>query len=142
MKTVRDIMEQNVSFCKADDSLRDAAELMKQRNVGAIPVCGDNKELLGMVTDRDLVIRGYADNKDGSAKVQEVMSDHLYHVSPDISLQEASQTMAEHQIRRLPVVTNGQLTGIISLGDLSLDEMSDEAAGQALEDISEQTELQ
>ncbi|MGN8645917.1 CBS domain-containing protein [Gracilibacillus sp. HCP3S3_G5_1] len=142
MKTVRDIMEQNVSFCKPDDSLAEAAELMKQRNVGAIPVCGDNKELLGMVTDRDMVIRGYAENKDGSAKVQEVMSEHLYYVSPDITLQEASREMAEHQIRRLPVVVNGQLAGIVSLGDLSLDEMSDEAAGQALEDISEHTELQ
>lgn len=135
-------MEQNVSFCKPDDSLAEAAELMKQRNVGAIPVCGDNKELLGMVTDRDMVIRGYAENKDGSAKVQEVMSEHLYYVSPDITLQEASREMAEHQIRRLPVVVNGQLAGIVSLGDLSLDEMSDEAAGQALEDISEHTELQ
>ncbi|MDX8045137.1 CBS domain-containing protein [Gracilibacillus sp. S3-1-1] len=142
MKTVRDIMADNVSACKPTDTLSEAATLMKERNVGAIPVCSDNQELLGMVTDRDLVIRGYADNKDGSRQVQEVMSEHLYYVSPDVTLQDASEAMAEHQIRRLPVVANGKLAGIVSLGDLSVDDMSDEAAGRALEEISERTELQ
>ncbi len=142
MKSVREIMEQEVSFCKTDDSLKDVAEMMRTRNVGSIPVCDGNKHLIGMVTDRDLVIRGYAYQKDGSAKVNEVMSEHLYQVSPDATLQEASDMMADHQIRRLPVTADGKLIGILSLGDLSLDDMSDQSAGQALEQISEHTELQ
>lgn len=141
MKSVKDIMTSDVSVCRTDDCLSDAASLMKQKNVGAVPVCDSQGNLMGMVTDRDLVIRGYADKKPDSAPLQQVMSDHLFHCSPDCSLEEASQIMAEHQIRRLPVVENGQLKGIISLGDLSVEEMSDHAAGEALQDISERPEL-
>ncbi|WP_163539499.1 CBS domain-containing protein [Gracilibacillus sp. YIM 98692] len=141
MKSVRDIMTDDVRVCTPDDSLQDAARLMKERNVGAIPVCGNNKELLGMVTDRDLAVRGYADNKQASTAIKEVMSDHLYHVEPNADLQQASNIMAEHQVRRLPVVEQGKLVGILALGDLSLEDMSDQAAGQALEEISERPEL-
>ncbi|MFD1018050.1 CBS domain-containing protein [Thalassobacillus hwangdonensis] len=141
MKSVNDIMTSDVSCCKEDDHLYDAATLMKERNVGAIPVCRENNELVGMVTDRDLVIRGYAAKKPGSAAITEVMSDKLYHVAPDASLQEASQVMADHQIRRLPVVQQGKLVGIISLGDLSVEDMSNQAAGTALEEISERPEV-
>ncbi|KHE71599.1 CBS domain-containing protein [Halobacillus sp. BBL2006] len=141
MKSVKDIMTSDVSVCRTDDCLSDAASMMKQKNVGAIPVCDDQGNLMGMVTDRDLVIRGYADKKPESTPIQQVMSDHLYSCTPDCSTQEASQIMAQHQVRRLPVVENGKLTGIISLGDLSVDEMSDHAAGVALQDISERPEL-
>ncbi|SEB17089.1 CBS domain-containing protein [Thalassobacillus cyri] len=141
MKTVREVMTGEVSACTTDDHLFDAATMMKERNVGAVPVCGSNQELLGMVTDRDLVIRGYANKKPGSTPLQEVMSDKLYHVAPDATLQEASNVMAEHQVRRLPVVEQGKLIGILSLGDLSLEDMSDEAAGRALGEISERPEL-
>jgi CBS domain-containing protein len=138
MKKARDIMTRDVSCCKNNDTIYDAASKMKELNVGAIPIVDDEHHLIGMVTDRDLVIRGYANNKDHSTSLSEVMSDHLYSISPDQSLQEASQLMAEKQIRRLPVVDNGKLIGIISLGDLSVEEQSDMAAGQALEQISEQ----
>ncbi|GGC80389.1 CBS domain-containing protein [Thalassobacillus devorans] len=141
MKSVREVMTSEISSCTADDHLFDAATLMKERNVGALPVVGSNQELLGMVTDRDLVIRGYANKKPGSTPIQEVMSDKLYHVMPDATLQEASEVMADHQVRRLPVVEQGKLVGILSLGDLSLDDMSDQAAGKALEEISERPEL-
>ncbi|MBH0229021.1 CBS domain-containing protein [Halobacillus yeomjeoni] len=141
MKSVKDIMTSDVSVCRTDDCLSDAASLMKQKNIGAVPVCDTQGNLMGMVTDRDLVIRGYADKRPDSAPLQQVMSDHLFHCTPECSLEEASRIMAEHQVRRLPVVENGQLMGIISLGDLSTEEMSDEAAGEALQDISERPEL-
>ncbi|MGI8314005.1 CBS domain-containing protein [Halobacillus mangrovi] len=141
MKSVKDIMTSDVSVCRTDDNLSDAASIMKQKNVGAVPVCDEQGNLMGMVTDRDLVIRGYADKKPESTPIQQVMSDHLYSCTPDSSLEEASQIMAQHQVRRLPVVENGKLTGILSLGDLSVEEMSDHAAGVALQDISERPEL-
>ncbi|MFC0524012.1 CBS domain-containing protein [Pontibacillus salicampi] len=141
MKSVQDIMTKDVACCTADDNLFEAASTMKERNVGSIPVCDSNKNLLGMVTDRDLVIRGYAQKKAGSCTVQEVMSDKLVTCTPDCSLEEASEMMSNEQIRRLPVVDNGQLVGIVSLGDLSLDQFSNEAAGHALEEISERPEI-
>ncbi|SFF94715.1 CBS domain-containing protein [Halobacillus alkaliphilus] len=141
MKTVKDIMTSDVSVCRTDDTLSSAAQIMKQKNVGAVPVCDNQGQLMGMVTDRDLVIRGYADKKPETTPIQQVMSDRLYNCSPETSLEEASKIMAEHQIRRLPVVENGKLSGIISLGDLSVEDMSDHAAGVALQDISERPEL-
>ncbi len=139
MKSVREIMTDDVSCCYAGDTIFDAASKMKELNVGAIPIVDDQKTLLGMVTDRDLVIRGYANKKSETTNIKEVMSEHLHSVSPDATLQEASKLMADKQIRRLPVVEKGKLTGIVSLGDLSLDKYSDQAAGQALEEISEHT---
>jgi len=141
MKSIRDIMSKDVSICTSDDTLYEAAVKMKEKNIGAIPVCDDNQNLLGMVTDRDLVIRGYAEKHSGSTKIQQAMSDHLQSATPETSVQEASKLMAEKQIRRLPVVENGKLVGIVSLGDLSLDQKSNEAAGHALEEISERPEL-
>ncbi|MGP4062147.1 CBS domain-containing protein [Halobacillus litoralis] len=141
MKTVKDIMTSDVSICHTNDQLSDAASMMKEKNVGALPICDDQGNLMGMVTDRDLVIRGYADKKAESTPIQQVMSDRMYSCAPDTSLEEASKIMAQHQVRRLPVVENGKLTGILSLGDLSVEDMSDHAAGVALQDISERPEL-
>ncbi|MDC3412805.1 CBS domain-containing protein [Aquibacillus sp. 3ASR75-11] len=137
MKSVKDIMATDLTICKLDDELSKVANEMKNHDVGAIPVCEENRELIGMVTDRDLVLRGYAAKKDGSAKIREVMSDDLYTADPGMSVQEASKFMAEKQIRRLPIVENGKLIGIVSLGDLALERKSNDAAGQALEEISE-----
>ncbi|SER91163.1 CBS domain-containing protein [Gracilibacillus ureilyticus] len=141
MKTVRDVMTEDIAICRIDDSIGAVAQIMKERNIGAVPVCENSQDLLGMVTDRDLVIRGYAENRDAAAPVKEVMSDMLYKVQPEATLLEASQMMADYQIRRLPVVNQGKLIGMLSLGDLSLDQMSDTAAGRALEEISEHTNL-
>jgi CBS domain-containing protein len=141
MKSVRDIMTDDVSCCTTNDNVFEAASKMKKLNVGVIPIVDEQRNLMGLVTDRDLVLRGYAEKKPGSTSVTEVMSNELYSVEPDADLQEASKLMSEKQVRRLPVVENGQLVGIISLGDLSLDKMSDQAAGHALEEISEHNEL-
>jgi CBS domain-containing protein len=136
MQTVRDVMTTNVEYCTPLDNVYEVAVKMKDLNVGAIPICEDDK-LLGMITDRDLVIRGYAEKRSGSYEVTGVMSSDLITVTPNTSLQEASNIMSEHQIRRLPVVENGMLLGIVSLGDLAVNQMSDESAGHALSEISE-----
>lgn len=141
MKAIRDVMSKDVAYCTSNDNLYEAAVKMKEKDVGAIPVCDDNQNLLGMVTDRDLVIRGYAEKHSGSTNIKEAMSDHLHSATPETSVQEASKLMAEKQIRRLPIVESGKLVGIVSLGDLSLDQQSNEAAGHALEEISERPEL-
>jgi CBS domain-containing protein len=92
-----------------------------------------------MITDRDLVIKGIAEKKPNSSKVTDVMSEELITITAEASVEEASKLMAQHQIRRLPVVENQKLVGIVSLGDLSTFRYANERAGEALSDISEQT---
>lgn len=136
MQTVRDVMTTSVEACTTLDNVYEVASKMKELNVGAIPIV-DNGQVMGMITDRDLVIRGIAERKPNSQKVTDVMSDHLVTASPDMSVEEASQLMAQHQVRRLPVVENGQLVGIVALGDLATNKYSDQKAGMALAEISE-----
>lgn len=140
METVRDVMSTDVEYCTPQDNVYEVAVKMKDLGVGAIPILEDNN-LIGMITDRDLVVRGYAEKRSGSNQVTNVMSENLITCSPDTSLEEASNLMAKHQIRRLPVVENGQLVGIVSLGDLATYKMSDERAGEALSEISEHDQL-
>lgn len=91
-----------------------------------------------MITDRDIVIRGVAEKHPGSSKVEDIMSHDLITVSPDTTSKEAAKLMADHQIRRLPVVENGELIGIVSLGDFAIRELTDDQAKDALTEISEQ----
>lgn len=140
MKTVRDVMSTNVEYCTPLDNAFEVATKMKDLNVGAIPII-ENGQLLGMITDRDLVVRGIAEKRSGSNSVTNLMSEQLETISPAASVEEAARIMAEKQIRRLPVVENGQLVGILSLGDLAVEEQSDEKAGYALSEISESPEL-
>ncbi|KDE48446.1 hypothetical protein DI43_04130 [Geobacillus sp. CAMR12739] len=137
MQTVRDVMSTDVQYCTLLDNLYEVAVKMRDFNVGAIPIVDDGR-LVGMITDRDIVVRGMAEKRPGSTAVTEVMSRDLVTLSPDDSVQKAADMMARHQIRRLPVVENGRLVGIISLGDLATNRYSDERAGRALSEISEQ----
>ncbi len=137
MQTVRDVMTTNVEYCTPLDNVYEVAVKMKDLDVGAIPIC-ENEKLIGMITDRDLVIRGYAEKHSGSYEVTGVMSKDLITVTPETTLQEASRVMSEKQIRRIPVVENGHLVGIVSLGDLATNQMSDQSAGHALSEISEE----
>ncbi|ATA59411.1 Inosine-5-monophosphate dehydrogenase [Geobacillus stearothermophilus] len=118
-------------------NMYEVAVKMREFNVGAIPIV-DQGRLVGMITDRDLVVRGIAEKHPGSTAVTEVMSRELVTVSPDDSVQKAADIMARHQIRRLPVVEGGRLVGIVALGDLATNRYSDESAGRALSEISEQ----
>ncbi|EKN66305.1 inosine-5'-monophosphate dehydrogenase related protein [Neobacillus bataviensis LMG 21833] len=137
MEEIREIMTDNVECCTLLDNLFEVAVKMKELNVGAIPIV-DEEKLVGMITDRDIVIRGVAEKHPGSTKVEDIMSKTLVTVTPDTSSRDAAKLMAEHQIRRLPVEENGKLIGIVSLGDFAIRDLTDDQAKEALTEISEQ----
>jgi CBS domain-containing protein len=135
--TVQEIMETELVTVTQQDNIYEVAVRMKQHDIGFIPVV-EGKRLVGVVTDRDLVIRGYAQKHSGSTAVKEVISDQqLVTVSPQTSADEAARMMASQQIRRLPVVQNNELVGIVAIGDLAVRANTEEEAGQALSYISE-----
>lgn len=136
MGKIREIMTDNVECCTLLDNVYEVAVKMKELNVGAIPIV-DKEKLVGMITDRDIVIRGIAEKHPPSSKVEDIMSSKLITISPDATSQEAVKIMAEHQIRRLPVVEGDKLVGIVSLGDFAIRELTDDQAKRALTEISE-----
>jgi CBS domain-containing protein len=134
---VRHAMTETPKTASPSMNAADAAGLMKQFDVGAIPVA-EGESLLGLVTDRDLVIRVVAERKDPTeVQLSEILTKSPVTVSPDTKLSEARNLMAEHRVRRLPVTKADKLVGILSLGDVALADASERAVGQALEDISE-----
>ena len=137
MENIRDIMTSDVESCTLLDNVYEVALKMKELNVGAIPIL-DQEKLVGMITDRDIVVKGVAEKHPGSTKVEEIMSNQLITVTPDSTSKEAAKLMAEHQIRRLPVVEGDKLVGIVSLGDFAIRELTDDQAKVALTEISEQ----
>lgn len=136
MEKVGEIMTENVETCSILDNMYEVAVKMKELNVGAIPVVDEGK-LVGIITDRDIVVRGTAEKHPGSTKVEDIMTKELYTISPETTTKEAARLMAEHQIRRLPVVDGNKLLGIVSLGDFAVREMTDDQAKGALSEISE-----
>ncbi|HSH25483.1 MAG TPA: CBS domain-containing protein [Massilibacterium sp.] len=137
MKMVKDVMTHEIECCYPQDNVFEAAQKMKQLNVGSIPICDEQKQLIGMVTDRDIVVRSVADKLPNATQVTDVMTSNPISVTPDTHVQEATNIMAENQIRRLPVVENNQLIGIVSLGDFAVRNETDQSAGNALSSISE-----
>lgn len=140
MDYVRDVMTSNVEYCTPLDNVYEVAVKMKKLDVGAIPIC-ENDHLLGMITDRDIVIRGVAEKRPNSTRVTDIMSEHLITADPGMSVEDAAELMAKHQIRRLPIVENNRLVGICSLGDLAVHKGSDDDAGHALSEISESPQV-
>ncbi|NLK85890.1 MAG: CBS domain-containing protein [Clostridiaceae bacterium] len=134
---VRDIMTKNVAHIKPDTSIIDAARLMQQYNVGSIPVC-DQSGVVGMVTDRDIVVRNVVMGTDPKATpVSNIMTTGITSVSPDTDVNDLEDIMSQKQIRRIPVVDQNHLVGIVALGDLATDWRVDSQASDALTDISE-----
>jgi CBS domain-containing protein len=133
---VKEIMSKNVETCTLLDNVYEVAVKMKENEVGAIPIV-DGEELVGVITDRDLVIRGIAEKHPGSSKVEVVMSDKLVTIGSEATAEEAANLMSHHQIRRLPVVDGNKLVGIVSLGDLALRDNLDSQTNMAIEKISE-----
>jgi len=132
---IRDIMTNNVSTVAPNSTVNEAAQIMKNLNVGAVPVTNGTQPV-GIITDRDIAIRNTATNGNINDQVQNCMSGNLVYGNPEMSVEEAAQLMAENQIRRLPIVENGNLVGIVALGDLAVQDKSDMEAGNALSSIS------
>jgi CBS domain-containing protein len=136
MMKLKDIMSKDCVTVTKQDNIFEIATKMKEHDIGFIPIV-DGMQLIGVVTDRDLVLRGYADKRSGSGSVEEVMTNKPITATPETTVDEAAKIMSDKQIRRLPVVNNGQLVGVIAIGDLAVHQYSEEEAGQALSDISE-----
>jgi CBS domain-containing protein len=133
---VKDIMTTDVAWVSSDDSVEKAAQLMKQHNVGSIPVCNQNS-LVGIVTDRDIALRSVASDQDPrQQQVSSIMSTDCTVGRPDMNVNDAAKMMSERQIRRLPIVDNNNLVGIVALGDISLEPSSQSCAESALKNIS------
>lgn len=133
---IKDIMTQSVVSIHPNESVEVAARTMTQYNIGALPVCMDGK-LCGMLTDRDIVTRCLAANrKPDNTQVRQVMTEQVTAVQPDMQIGTAAHLMGRLQIRRLPVVENGNLCGMVSLGDMAVREESALDAGDALADVS------
>ena len=137
MILVRHAMTESPTTASPDMNAADAAALMKQYDVGVIPVT-EGEDLVGLVTDRDLVMRVLAEREDATAvRLGDIVTRSPVTVSPDTRISEAREVMAEHKVRRLPVVKNDRLVGILSLGDLAIADASERAVGETLEEISE-----
>jgi CBS domain-containing protein len=117
---VSEVMTQGCKYCSSSDSLAAAAKLMASQDIGVVPVA-ENDKLIGMVTDRDIVVRGVASDLDlGKLRVTELMTDKVYYCFDDQNCSDVADNMAELQVRRLPVVDREKnLVGIVSLGDLA-----------------------
>ncbi|OPH53043.1 CBS domain-containing protein [Paenibacillus ferrarius] len=134
-KTVKDIMSTDCVTVTLQDNVYEIAVKMKQHDIGFVAVV-DGKKLIGVVTDRDLVVRGYAEKKSGSTAVDEVITKDMAIITPSTSIEEAAKIMAKQQIRRLPVVENGELVGVVAIGDLAVRGSFEDEAGEALSRIS------
>ncbi|HXJ66566.1 MAG TPA: CBS domain-containing protein [Actinomycetota bacterium] len=134
---VRHAMTQSPQTARPDLTAADAGGLMKQLDVGVVPVAEDGA-LIGLVTDRDLVLRVVAERRDPEdVRLGDIMTRSPVTVTPDMKLSEARDLMAKHRIRRLPVMKGEELVGILSLGDVAIADASGREVGEALEDISE-----
>lgn len=134
---IRDVMTGPVIRVGPEESVAVAARTLNHYNIGALPVCGGDGRLCGLVTDRDLVIRCLASGRNPEyTPVKQVMTRNVVSAQPDMDTQEAARIMGQQQIRRLPVMENGRLCGMVSLGDLANHRQTTGEAGNALTKIS------
>lgn len=135
--TLRDVMSNQVVRIHPEETVTVAARMLEHYNIGALPVCGNDGRVCGVVTDRDIVTRCLAAQKrpDNTA-VKDVMTSKVIVGRPDMQANIAAALMGREQIRRLPVMENGRLCGMVSLGDLAVKEESSIDAGEALTGIS------
>jgi CBS domain-containing protein len=137
---VRDVMTTRPLCAAPDTPLNQVAELMDAEDVGAIPVL-DGDQLVGMITDRDIIVRAIAKGKDPKGMpTREISSSDLVTVGPDLDLSDALLLMAQHQVRRLPVVDDeNRLVGVVSQADVAI-EAKDNSVGEMLAEISKPPE--
>lgn len=131
------IMTRTVETCCPTDSISTAAQKMKSHDCGCLPVVDKEQHVLGMVTDRDLVLRGLASGNASGMTVADCMTKQVISATPEMDAHEAASLMADQQIRRLCVLENERLVGMVSLGDMALQQIHVDEAGGALSGISE-----
>ena len=132
----REIMSSNVRTATRETSLSDVAAMMRDGDMGAVPVV-DNGKLAGIVTDRDIVVRAVSEGKSADTPVGEVMTAELFTVAPDDFVFEAIRLMGDKQVRRVPVVSpDGSLAGIIAMADVALESEDELQIAETLEEIS------
>ena len=133
---IRDAMTRDVRMVRPDQTIRDAAQLMAQMDIGSLPV-QDNDRLVGMITDRDIAVRAIAQGKGADARVGDVMTNEIKYCYDDQTVEEVTRNMGEQRLRRLPVMNRDKrLVGILSLGDLAREDECQDEAGEALSGIS------
>jgi CBS domain-containing protein len=133
---IRDVMTPNPRTVSPNDTIQAAAQIMQTEDTGVVPIVS-NGRVLAVVTDRDIVVRVVADGKPYSSPVDSIASHDVVCATPEMSTREASDLMSEHQIRRLPVVENDRLVGVVSIGDIAVKEGKDSRTGDTLQSISE-----
>jgi CBS domain-containing protein len=137
MTTARDIMTPNPTCVRTSDTVLDAARRMAEESVGALPVCGEDNRLKGMLTDRDIVVKVLAAGKDARAMhAGEVPHGNVVTVSVDDDVDKVMRTMKDHQIRRVPVLDGHDLVGIVAQADVART-MSESQVGDMVEAISQ-----
>jgi CBS domain-containing protein len=135
--TARDLMTPGAECVGENESLVDAARKMRDLDVGALPICGEDNRLKGVLTDRDIVVRCLADGGDpGQARAGEFGQGKPVTIGADDSIEEALRTMAEHQVRRLPVIDGHDLVGMLAQADIAR-AMPEHATGDVVQDISQ-----
>jgi CBS domain-containing protein len=136
MQKISEVMSTDVQTISPDASIEEAAQEMRDGDFGLLPV-GEEEQLLGVITDRDITVRAVAEGKDPSTPVRDVMSEGVISAHEDDSVEDAARVMSDHQIRRLPIVDADQrLVGIVSLGDFAVDSADIGPVVGALSDIS------
>jgi CBS domain-containing protein len=134
---VSKVMTRQVEVVRPDATIQEAAQKMKDIDVGSLPVC-DGRKLQGMITDRDVTIRAVAEGRaPAETRVREVMTADIVYGRTGQDIKEIAETMAAHQIRRLPIVNeDNDLVGIVALGDLAVDVGDEKLSGDVLGDVS------
>ena len=135
---VRDVMTPNPECVSQSDGVQEVARIMKEQDTGVVPVV-DGKKVIGLITDRDIVVRGIAEGKDlANVRVTELMTKSVRSVREDAPVDEVLTLMSSAEIRRVPVVNSrDELVGIVSIGDIAIETNKDGRVGKAIEDISQ-----
>lgn len=135
-KRCREIMTSSLTTANREMNLQEVAILMREGDMGCLPIL-EAEKLVGMVTDRDIVVRAIADGKDVATKIGDVMTTEIFSVKPSDFVFEAIRLMGDKQIRRVPVVEeSGELAGIISMADIALEMEDEREIAETLEEIS------
>ena len=139
---IEECMSTDVVWAPDNSNINGIAKLMNDNDIGSVPICDSGKNVVGIITDRDIVIRCIADDKETkTTKAADIMSENLIFVTPKTDVQDAAEIMADYQVRRLPVIDDSKLVGVISIGDLALeDDVEDEDIADTLSSICDRRE--